>query len=91
MGEMSFDFPADLKSWIEVRLADGRYADVADYVSDLIRRDQAGMFMEAVEETPEYIAWVRERIAEGEASGLIEQDTFEFLAELRAGRHDGAG
>lgn len=91
MGEMSFDFPADLKRWIEVRLADGRYADAAEYVSDLIRRDQAGMFMEPVDETPEYIAWVREKIAEGEASGFIDQDAFEFLRELRAGRHDGAG
>lgn len=89
MGEMSFTFPPDLESWIELRLAEGRFADAADYVRDLVRRDQEGLVMDPVEDTPEYIAWVREKIAEGEASGISDQDAFEFLDDLRAGRYDG--
>ncbi len=89
MGEMSFTFPPDLESWIEMRVAEGRYTDAEDYVRDLIRRDQEGLVADHVEEPPEYVAWVREKIAEGEASGFSDQDPFEFLAELRAGRYDG--
>ncbi len=40
MGEMSFDFPPALLRWIEEQVAGGRYADAADYVCDLIRRDR---------------------------------------------------
>lgn len=85
MGEMSF--PPEIRQWIAARLAEGGYADEADYILDLIRRDMAEA---AWTETPEEIAWVREKIAEGLASGVSDQDPFEFLAELRAGRHDGA-
>lgn len=95
MGEMSFDFPPDLRRLIEARVEQGRYADPADYVRDLIRREEEGVLdesgSETAEESPEYIAWVREKIAEGEASGVSDQDPFEFLAELRARRHDAAG
>lgn len=85
MGEMSF--PPEIQQWIAARLADGGYADEADYILELIRRDMAEA---AVPETPEEIAWVRAKIEEGLASGVSDQDPFEFLAELRAGRHDGA-
>jgi Arc/MetJ-type ribon-helix-helix transcriptional regulator len=84
MGENSF--PPEIRKWIADRVAEG-YADEADYLADLVRRDmaQAGW-----PETPDEIAWVREKIEEGLASGVSDQDAFEFLAELRAGRHDGA-
>lgn len=83
MGEMNF--PPEIREWIAKRLAEG-YADETDYVLELIRRDMAEA---AWPETPEEIAWVREKVAEGLASGVSDQDPFEFLAELRAGRHDG--
>jgi antitoxin ParD1/3/4 len=85
MGEMTF--PPEIRQWIASRLADGGYADEADYILDLIRRDMAEA---AGPGTPEEIAWLREKIEEGLASGVSDQDPFEFLAELRAGRHDGA-
>lgn len=84
MGEISF--PPDIRRWIAARLSEG-YADETDYLIELIRRDMAEA---AWPETPEEVAWVREKVAEGLASGVSEQDPFEFLAELRAGRHDGA-
>ena len=38
MGEMSFDFPPDLRRWIDARVAEGRYADAEDYIRDLVCR-----------------------------------------------------
>ena len=80
MGEMSFS--PEIQQWIAARLADGGYTDAGDYLLDLIRRD--------MEQFEDDIDWVRERIAEGEASGIADVDPFVFLDELRAGRHDGA-
>lgn len=91
MGEMSFEFPADLRRLIEARVEEGHDADPAEYVRDLIRRERVGTLAEGkdnlAEETPEYIAWVRERIAEGEASGFIERDAREVLREIMAERY----
>ncbi len=79
MGEMSFDFPPELRRWIEVRLAEGRYADAADYVRDLVRRDQ-----DQASEWEEDTARVRQLIEEGEASGLSDDDPFELIDRLIA-------
>jgi len=90
MGEMTFNFPPALMRWIEAQVAEGRYADAADYLRDLVRRDQEGLLPEFEEdsaaETPEYIAWVRERVAEGLASGVCDKDAFEVLDDIRASR-----
>jgi antitoxin ParD1/3/4 len=79
MGEMSFDFPPELRRWIEVRLSEGRYADVQDYVRDLIRRDQerTGLWEEDT-------ARVRQLIEEGEASGISDVGPFELIDSLIA-------
>lgn len=79
MGEMSFDFPPELRRWIETRLAEGRYADAQDYVRDLIRRDQerTGLWEEDT-------ARVRQLIEEGEASGISDVDPFELIESLIA-------
>ena len=82
MGEMSFSFPPDLQEWIAARVAEGRYADASEYLRDLVRRDQE----ESVPESPEYIAWVREQVAIGLASGVCEKNAFEVLDEIRASR-----
>ena len=90
MGEMSFDFPPELRRWIDVRLAEGRFADAADYVRDLIRRDQEGLLPEGIEEpageSPEYVAWVREKVAEGLASGVVDAEPEEVIEQIIAER-----
>lgn len=91
MGEMSFDFPPDLRRWIEERVAQGRYADAADYVRDLIRRDQDGVLPDPIEETAEDIAWVREKIAEAQASPLLDRDPRDIIDELIAKRRTARG
>jgi antitoxin ParD1/3/4 len=80
MGEIVF--PPEIRQWIATRLSEG-YANEADYLIELIRRDMADA---AFPETPEEIAWVREKIEEGLASGICEKNAFEVLEEIRTGR-----
>jgi antitoxin ParD1/3/4 len=76
MTQVTVSMPPALQSWIEDRLADGDYADVAEYLRDLVRRDRA----EAVTDR----SWLRAMIAEGLASGVEERDAFEVLDEVIA-------
>ncbi|HEX7712348.1 MAG TPA: type II toxin-antitoxin system ParD family antitoxin [Sphingomonadaceae bacterium] len=85
MGEMSF--PPDLRRWIDIRLADGRYADEADYFRDLVRRDQQGL----LPDSPEEIAWLREQIAEGEASGISDERPETIIDNIIARRRARGG
>lgn len=80
---MSFDFPPELRRWIDMRLAEGRYADAADYVRDLVRRDQ-----EAAEEEAE---WLRAMIDEGLASGVVDVDPKDVIEQIIAQRRAGRG
>lgn len=91
MNKVTTDFSPDLEQWIALRVAEGRYEDAGDYLRYLVERDRDGLVAEPEEESPEYIAWVREQVAIGLASGVCEQDPFEFLQELRQGRHDRTG
>ena len=78
MNNLSKILPPDLESWIETRVAGGAYSDSADYLRQLVRKDR-----DEAEDT----AWVREKIAEGEASGFIDRDAREVLREIVAERH----
>lgn len=78
MTDLSFSIPDDLAGPLKLRLAEGHYADAGAYVSDLVRRD--------LEEAAD-AAWVRERIAEGEASGYIDRDARDVLKDIVAERH----
>ena len=78
MNDLSKILPPDLETWIETRVAGGEYFDSADYLRQLVRKDR-----DEVEDT----AWVREKIAEGEASGFIDRDAREVLREIVAERH----
>ena len=40
MATMNVSLPDPLKDWIEAQVKTGRYANVSDYVRDLVRRDQ---------------------------------------------------
>ena len=41
MVTMNISLPDPMKAWVETQSQDGRYANVSDYMRDLIRRDQA--------------------------------------------------
>ena len=40
MATMNISLPDPMKEWVETQAETGRYANVSDYVRDLIRRDQ---------------------------------------------------
>ncbi len=77
MTDLSFSIPDDLARQLKSRLADGHYADAGEYVSALVRRDLA----EAAD-----TAWVREMVAEGLASGIIDKDPTEVIEDIIAAR-----
>lgn len=39
MATMNVSLPDEMKDWAESQTAEGKYANVSDYVRDLIRRD----------------------------------------------------
>jgi antitoxin ParD1/3/4 len=78
MSEISKILPPDLESWIESRVARGDYVDAEDFIRDLVRREQRAEADDA--------AWVREMIAEGEASGYLDADPSAIIEEIIAER-----
>ena len=74
MMQLTISMPPALADWMNARLAQGRYADAADYLRDLVRRDQ-----EAEEEET---AWLREMIDEGLASGVVDADPREVIEQI---------
>lgn len=79
MAQLNVSIPPALKSWIDHRVAEGRYSSASDYMRDLVRRDQ--------ESEPDDVEWVKAMLAEGEASGVIDKDPREVLEEIIAERH----
>ena len=78
MTDLSFSLPDDLAGPLKLRLAEGQYADAGAYLGELVRRDLA----EAAD-----ASWVREMIAEGEASGYLDADPSTIIEEIIAERH----
>ena len=62
MSQLNVTIPPALRSWIDYRIAEGRYSSPSDLVRDLLRRDQEA----AADETE----WLRGLIADGFKSGL---------------------
>jgi antitoxin ParD1/3/4 len=81
MAQMNVSIPEKLKGWADQRVAEGRYSSTSDYIRDLVRRDQ---------EREESARRLQAAIDEGRASGVSEQDPFDYLAELRAASKAGA-
>lgn len=78
MSQLNVSIPPQLKSWIEHRVAEGRYSSASDYVRDLVRRDQ--------ESEPNDIEWIRGLIAEGLASDIVDKDPRDVMEEIIAER-----
>ena len=75
MNAITVTVPAELQDWVDARLAEGVYADAADYVRALLRQDRAA----AADRE-----WLKAMIAEGLASGVDERDARVVLAEIIA-------
>jgi antitoxin ParD1/3/4 len=83
MNQLNVTMPPALRKWIEFRIAEGRYANASDYVRDLVRRDQ-----DAAQDETEYL---RELIAEGLASGVVDKDPKQVIEDIIAERRSKSG
>ena len=85
MATMNISLPLQMKEWIEQQVATGRYANVSDFVRDLIREDQ---------ERTAAIGELRKMVDEADASGIsdltVDDIRREVLAELGADEADAA-
>lgn len=78
MATMNISLPGAMKTFAEAQARDGRYANVSDYMRDLIRRDQ--MRQAAVVD-------IQALIDEGLASGPAQAfDMAAFIARQKARR-----
>jgi antitoxin ParD1/3/4 len=78
MTDLSFSLPDDLSGPLNMRLAEGHYADAGEYLCALVRRD-----LEEAADT----AWVREKVTEGLASGFSDKDPSDIIEDIIAKRH----
>lgn len=76
MTELTISIPPALQRWIEARLAGGGYADVGDYLRDLLRRDAAEASIDR--------RWLKAMIDDGLASGIAPGEPEEMLDEILA-------
>ena len=83
MTDLSFSLPPDLARRVETRIAECEFADAGDYIRDLVRRD--------LEDADEETAWLREQIDIGRASGVIDKEPEEIIAEIIAELHSEDG
>jgi len=68
--------PPALHNWVEAQVAQGRYSDAGDYLRDLVRRDQ--------DTAREDRAWLRAMIAEGLASGMLDEEPEAIIEQIIA-------
>jgi antitoxin ParD1/3/4 len=76
MSNLSVSMPPALKQWVEQRRSQGRYASAADYVRDLVRRDQ--------ENAEEDVRWLKAMMDEGLASGMIDAEPEDVIEDIIA-------
>jgi antitoxin ParD1/3/4 len=77
MTDLSFSIPDELTGPLKLRIEDCGFGDAGDYLRDLIRRD-----LEEAADT----AWVRAKVEEGLASGIVDRDAREVIEEIIAAR-----
>lgn len=78
MSQLNVTIPPALRSWVDHRVAEGRYTSASDLVRDLLRRDQ--------ESAADDAAWVRAMVAEGLASGISAEKPETIIENIIARR-----
>jgi antitoxin ParD1/3/4 len=80
MATMNISLPDEMKEWVEAQAATGRFANVSDYMRDLVRRDQ---------ERDEARARLQTIVDEALASGSREiTDLDAYFEEIKQRAHD---
>jgi antitoxin ParD1/3/4 len=78
MAQINLSIPPALKNWVDAKVAEGRYSSASDYVRDLVRRDQEAVMAES--------EWLRGLIAEGLASGVVDEEPEAVIENIIARR-----
>lgn len=78
MPQVNLSLPPALKNWVDSKVAEGRYSSASDYVRDLVRRDQESTIAET--------EWLRELVAEGLASGVVDEEPETVIENIIARR-----
>ncbi len=78
MPQINLSIPPALKNWVDTKVAEGRYSSASDYMRDLVRRDQEAAMAET--------EWLRELVAEGLASGVVDEEPETVIENIIARR-----
>lgn len=84
MNDLTSFLPPELRRRLEQRIAEAGYRDAEDYLAELVRLDLGPE--EPDDQDEEKIAWLREQIDIGRASGIIDKDPREVIEEIIAER-----
>jgi antitoxin ParD1/3/4 len=72
MATMNISLPDSMREWVEHRVRDGQYANVGDYVRDLIRHDRESH--QALERA----------LIEGEESGISTRSVRDIIKDTKS-------
>ena len=75
MKRLTISVPDQMGSYVEARVAEGRYGNVSEYFRDLVRRDQ--------ERRSEAIAELRTLLIKAEASDISGRTIKDIVAEAK--------
>jgi antitoxin ParD1/3/4 len=78
MPQVNLSLPHALKDWIDTKVAEGRYSSASDYIRDLVRRDLESAMTET--------EWLRGLVAEGLASGVVDEEPETVIENIIARR-----
>lgn len=81
MAQLNLSLPPALKNWVDTKVAEGRYSSASDYLRDLVRRDQEAAMTET--------EWLRGLVAEGLASGIVDEEPEAVIENIIARRKAG--
>jgi antitoxin ParD1/3/4 len=73
MATMNISLPDKMKKWVEAQVETGRYANVSDYMRDLVRKEL---------EQAKHKAWLENEIERGIASGFSPLNVDELKLSL---------
>jgi antitoxin ParD1/3/4 len=78
MAQLNLSIPPALKNWVDAKVAEGRYSSASDYMRHLVRRDQEAAMTET--------EWLRALVAEGLASGVVDEEPEVVIENIIARR-----
>jgi antitoxin ParD1/3/4 len=78
MPQVNLSLPSALKEWVDTKVAEGRYSSASDYIRDLVRRDLESAMTET--------EWLRSLVAEGLASGVVDEEPETVVENIIARR-----